>query len=91
MKKMFCTAACIGMLGTLLMLGLSVPQLKAGDGAMILQSRCTVCHGAGRIERAGHDLEGWKNTVNRMMGKANFGPQLSDAELEALLDHLTSL
>ncbi len=91
MKKIFFAVVCFCMMGALLMSGPGVPQLKAGDGAMIVQNRCTVCHGTGRIERAGHDWDGWKSTVNRMMGKPNFGPELSDAELKALLDHLASL
>ncbi len=91
MKKFLLTAVCLSMLGGLFMFGFTAQNLEAGDGKAILETRCTVCHGAGRIERAGHDLDGWKSTVNRMMNKGQFGPKLSDAELQALLDHLVTL
>ncbi len=79
------------MLAGLFMSGLHSSEVSAGDGQAIMETRCTTCHGAGRIERAGHDLDGWKSTVDRMIGKGNFGPELSDAEREALLNYLITL
>jgi mono/diheme cytochrome c family protein len=90
MKRLMLCALCLLMLGGIFMLGFTAQNLEAGDGEAILQSRCTVCHSTGRIERAGFDLDGWKITVDRMMSKGNFGPKLSDAELQSLLDHLVS-
>ncbi len=91
MKKVVLTSICLAMLGGLLFFGLQGNNLHAGDGQAIMETRCTVCHGAGRIERAGHDLDGWKSTVDRMMSKGRFGPALSDAERQALLNHLMTL
>ncbi|WP_150112204.1 c-type cytochrome [Desulfonatronovibrio hydrogenovorans] len=91
MKRVLLTSICLVMLGSLFMFGLQDMKLQAGDGQAIMETRCTTCHGAGRIERAGHDLDGWKSTVDRMMGKGNFGPALSDAERQALLKYLVTL
>ncbi len=89
-KRLFFTMAGVLMLGGLLMPGSSTGSEKVLDGATVLQSRCTSCHGPGRIKKAKHDLDGWKKTVDRMMSKANFGDKLSDEELDALLSHLAS-
>jgi mono/diheme cytochrome c family protein len=91
MKKIIITSLCLAILGGLLMLGLHGNSLHAGDGQAILETRCTTCHGAGRIERAGHDLDRWKSTVSRMEGKGRFGNALSDAERQSLLDYLVTL
>ena len=91
MKKIIVAPLCLAILGGFLVFGLQGKSLQAGDGQAIMENRCTVCHGAGRIERAGHDLDGWKDTVSRMEGKGNFGEPLSDAEREALLKHLETL
>ncbi len=91
MKKIITTSLCLAILGGLLMFGLHGNNLHAGDGQAILETRCTVCHGSGRIERAGHGLERWKSTVSRMEGKGRFGPALSDAERQSLLDYLVTL
>lgn len=79
------------MLAGLMLSTVSTKQIQAADGSTVLEQRCTTCHGAGRIERAGHDLDGWKNTVERMEGKGAFGNALTDAERQALLDHLITL
>ncbi len=88
MKRLFLTMAGVFMLGGLLMPGSSIGSQEALDGAKLVQSRCTSCHGAGRIEKATHDLDGWKKTVDRMMSKAKFGEKLSAEELDAVLSHL---
>lgn len=90
MKNFLWTTFCAVLLSALLMPGLVERKLEAGDGKGILQSRCILCHDAGRIQRAEYGLDGWKSTVDRMMGKPGFGPKLSEAELQVLLDHLTS-
>lgn len=83
------TALGLAMAGVLA-LGSGIGSLHAADGGAILQSRCIRCHQAGRIQRAEYDRDGWAGVVDRMMGKSNFGVPLSDAEREALLDHLAS-
>ncbi len=91
MRKLVSAVLCLALLGGLFTMALHVQPLQAGDGSMIVEARCTICHGAGRIEQAGYDREGWKPTVDRMMGKSNFGPKLSEVEREALLDYLSTL
>ncbi|MFO8111851.1 MAG: c-type cytochrome [Desulfosalsimonadaceae bacterium] len=91
MKKYVLIAILAAAAGSLLVPGLNGGRLEAADGKAILENRCMVCHDAGRIERAGHDREAWEKTVARMMKKGRFGPALTDAEREALLDYLVSL
>jgi len=91
MKKIITTFLCLAVLGGLFMFGVQGNILQAGDGQAILETRCTKCHGAGRIERAGFDRDMWEVTVDRMMGKRGFGEALSDAEYQTLLDHLETL
>lgn len=91
MKKIITTFLCLAVLGGLFMFGVQGNSLQAGDGQAIVETRCTTCHGAGRIERAGFDRDRWEATVDRMMGKRGFGEALSDAERQTLLDHLETL
>ena len=93
MKKRLLAVFFCALLGGLLLPGCPErnPQAAEVAGEKILQARCTVCHEAGRIERAGHDPATWRQTVDRMMGKSNFGPKLTESELQALLDHLATL
>jgi mono/diheme cytochrome c family protein len=87
---MFLVLMSFGLLGGGIFLTGAPKTLQAGNGKQILQSRCTICHDAGRIERAKFDLDGWKETVRRMEGKNGFGPMFSDAERQMLLDYLVS-
>lgn len=91
MKKGVLAVLVAAVMGWVLVPGPNNPPLAAEKGETIVEDRCTVCHDTGRIERAGHDRDGWENTVARMMGKPGFGPELDDDEYEALLDYLTSL
>lgn len=91
MKKLIFAVTVFFLLGGLVMLVNSVPPLEAGDGQAIMEARCTTCHGAGRIQAAGHTEAVWQETVSRMMEKGNFGPALSDAERELLITYLTTL
>jgi hypothetical protein len=68
----------------------SVRDLVAENGDRIVVQRCTVCHTLDRVERASYDREGWQRTIQRMMSKPRFGPNLSDAEQEALIEYLVS-
>ncbi len=93
MKKGLLTVIFLGAVSGLLFFGIQGGSLQAGgnQGEEVLQERCTTCHGKGRIEAADHDRQGWENTVDRMMARAGFGPELTDAERQALLRHLKDL
>jgi cytochrome c5 len=55
------------------------------DGAMLLETRCSVCHSADRAKQARKTLDEWNQTVTRMI---THGAQLTDAEKTALVDYL---
>lgn len=57
----------------------------AGDGASLLDGRCSVCHSADRPRRARKSPSEWEATVSRMVGK---GAQLSATEKGILIDYL---
>jgi hypothetical protein len=56
------------------------------DGKSLVESKCTVCHNQDRIQSAHKDANGWKTTVERMVGK---GAQLTAEEQSAVIDYLT--
>jgi glucose/arabinose dehydrogenase len=56
------------------------------DGQVLLQERCTVCHGLERITGAGKSREEWETTVDRMIDK---GAELDAEERDVLVDYLT--
>jgi cytochrome c5 len=58
----------------------------AGDGAALLEERCTVCHGLDRTTSARKTREQWEQTVVRMVGK---GAELNEEEPEILIAYLT--
>jgi len=58
----------------------------AGDGAVLLEERCTVCHGLDRTTSAQKTREQWEQTVVRMVGK---GAELNEEEQEILIAYLT--
>lgn len=61
----------------------------AADGEELVRTRCTVCHGSGRIDR-GLDSKSpgqWEQTVERMR---NRGAKLNAQEKKAVLDFLTA-
>jgi cytochrome c5 len=57
----------------------------AGDGAALLEERCTICHGLDRTTSARKTREEWEQTVVRMVGK---GAELNEAEQEILIAYL---
>ena len=57
----------------------------AGDGAALLEERCTVCHGLDRTTAARKTREQWEQTVVRMVNK---GALLNEEELEILIAYL---
>lgn len=91
MKKTILTGIFLALILTLFLQVGSVRNLVAQNGESIAMQRCTDCHGIGRVKRADHDRKGWERSVKRMMGKSGFGPKLSDAEEDALIEYLLSL
>ncbi|GAB4403533.1 MAG: hypothetical protein Kow00123_14730 [Anaerolineales bacterium] len=55
------------------------------DGAALLQARCTRCHTLDRVQQTPRTASEWETIVARMRSK---GAQLSDAEADALVQHL---
>jgi len=55
------------------------------EGQVLLEERCTACHGLDRVEQAQKSREAWVTTVDRMVG---YGVQLSESERTVLLDYL---
>ncbi len=55
------------------------------EGQVLLEARCTACHGLGRVESAQKSRDAWVSTVDRMVG---YGVQLSESERGTLLDYL---
>ncbi|UCH78986.1 MAG: hypothetical protein JSU81_03280 [Candidatus Coatesbacteria bacterium] len=62
-------------------------ETVALDGRELTEKKCTVCHTLDRVQKKKADLEGWKSTVNRMIGK---GAQLDAREAEAAAEYLTA-
>jgi cytochrome c5 len=85
LKTSFCffTAAAISMSGSF--------ALKASadeESSKILNTRCTACHGLGKIKKADHDKQGWEETIIRMMNKKNFGKKLDQSQVEKLAQYI---
>ena len=55
------------------------------DGQVLLQERCTDCHGLDRVTGAQKTRDGWEDTVTRMV---NLGARLNDEEKTGLIDYL---
>jgi len=58
----------------------------AGDGAALLEERCTICHSLDRVTSASKTRQEWEQTVTRMVGK---GARLNADEQEILISYLT--
>jgi len=56
------------------------------DGKALLEERCTTCHDLTRTISKKKTAEGWKATVERMVGK---GAVLNADEQQVLIDYLT--
>lgn len=62
-------------------------ETVALDGRDLVENKCTFCHTLDRVHKKKADLEGWKSTVDRMIGK---GAQLDAREAEAVAEYLTA-
>jgi cytochrome c5 len=63
----------------------TVAAAPAGDGAALLNDRCTVCHNLDRVKSAKKTSEQWAQTVSRMVGK---GAKLNADEQKAVVAYL---
>lgn len=61
-------------------------EKAALDGALLVKERCTICHDAGRIDKARKDRKGWEKTTDRMIAK---GAKLDKEQREAVLAYLS--
>jgi cytochrome c5 len=57
----------------------------APEGQVLLEERCTACHGLDRVANVQKSREEWEATVDRMVG---YGAELSESERTILLDYL---
>jgi cytochrome c5 len=60
-------------------------QPPAGDGAALLEERCTACHGLERTTQAQKTRGEWEQTVTRMVG---YGSELTEDEQATLIEYL---
>jgi mono/diheme cytochrome c family protein len=65
----------------------SAPGGSAEDGATLLNTVCSQCHGTDRITSAKKTREKWDQTVSRMITR---GAQLTDAQKAVLVDYLAA-
>jgi len=64
---------------------LTSTQAPAVDGAMLLETRCSVCHTPERAKESRLTKEQWDQIVTLMITK---GARLTDAEKTALVEYL---
>jgi hypothetical protein len=55
------------------------------DAEVLLEERCTECHGLDRTTNASKSAEEWEQTVTRMVAQ---GARLNDEEQAVLIDYL---
>jgi len=55
------------------------------ESAQILNTRCTSCHGIGKVKKANHDKKGWEKTIIRMMDKKSLEKDLIKSRLKSWL------
>lgn len=79
------TKALIFVLG--LASGPAWAQLSAGPGREEMQKVCSSCHEIERSVSLRQDRDGWKATINKMMG---LGAEGTEQEFSATLDYLAA-
>jgi cytochrome c5 len=60
-------------------------QPASGEGAALLEERCTGCHGVNRVTAESKTQEEWEQTVARMIRK---GAELNEDEQAILVQYL---
>ena len=63
-------------------------ELPAGDGAVIVRSKCLACHGVDLIVQQRLSRAGWGREVDKMIG---WGAMVESSERETLVDYLEAL
>lgn len=79
--------------GIVLVMALSLPVAgcsgtpadTTADSAVLLERRCTSCHGIERVDGATKDRAAWIDTIDRMRSK---GAKVTDSETQQLADYL---
>jgi cytochrome c5 len=62
-------------------------EQPTGDGAALLEERCTICHGLERSTQAQKTREEWEQTVTRMIGH---GAELTEDEQATLIEYVAA-
>src|SRR4051794_17085732 len=62
-------------------------EFPAGPAKAIVESKCTVCHGADYILTKRASAQEWESTVNTMVSR---GADLSDAEIPVVIKYLSA-
>lgn len=62
-------------------------EAPAANGATLLETRCSICHGVDRTTNLTKTADEWEQTVTRMIGN---GAQLTDAEKSVLVEYLVA-
>lgn len=80
---------CLMLLGSVLLVCLVSVWGFAGDGAMLVEQKCTACHDIGKVEThyGQKDKAGWTKTVTFMLSLDD-APKATDAEREAIIEWL---
>ncbi len=63
----------------------AIPTGPDAELATLVNTACTTCHSAARINNKKADRDGWAATVDRMKGK---GAELTDEQVPRLVDYL---
>jgi mono/diheme cytochrome c family protein len=71
-------------------LPMSLTPFPAGEGAVIANSQCLICHSAGMVLRQpARTQEQWKETINKM--RSAYGAPLPAEQVDALAAYLSRL
>jgi hypothetical protein len=63
-------------------------EIVALDAEALIRERCTFCHDADRVYKAGLSRAGWEDTIDRMVAR---GAWLDETEREAVIKYLSEL
>jgi cytochrome c5 len=63
----------------------SASRASDGEAAGLVAARCTVCHDRHLIDQQRLDADGWRREVDKMI---SWGASVTDAEREAIVEHL---
>ena len=69
-----------------LLTGVAITSADENEGVMLLDARCSKCHGVDKVIKKKKTPEAWEKTVSRMVQK---GAELTDAEQALLIEYLS--